>query len=135
MPETPSVGDYKDCLRAELQAIAGSLDLSYEQLTGDLTGVNYSSIRAGLLELRRRHEEIQHGVICFQLNRPIWKRFVRDAGGTSLHLSAYPGNLPALDFLLATGYDRITTIYLRKPFTPEPDHGQVDLFGRRFRLE
>ena len=42
----------------------------HEQLTGDLTGVNYSSIRAGMLEFRRRCEMVQHGVLVHQMCRP-----------------------------------------------------------------
>lgn len=78
-PEMPNVGSYQDFMRAQLRAVAASMDLTYEQFTGDLTSVNYSSIRAGLLEIRRRHEQIQHGVICFQFNRRVWQRFIRDA--------------------------------------------------------
>jgi capsid protein len=48
-------------------------------LTGDLTQVNYSSIRAGLLEFRRRCEVIQHGVIVHQLCRPIWRAWMDQA--------------------------------------------------------
>lgn len=78
-PEVPTVGSYTDFVRTQLRAVAASLDLTYEQLTGDLTSVNYSSIRAGLLEIRRRHEQIQHGVVGFQLNRPFWRRWFDDA--------------------------------------------------------
>lgn len=78
-PDPPQVGNYTDFVRAQLRAIAGPLDLTAEQLTGDLAQVNYSSIRAGLLEIRRRHEQIQHGVLCFQFNRRVWRRFVVDA--------------------------------------------------------
>jgi lambda family phage portal protein len=48
-------------------------------LTGDLTQVNYSSIRAGLLEFRRRCEALQHGVIVHQLCRPIWRAWMDQA--------------------------------------------------------
>ncbi|MGX7741552.1 phage portal protein [Rhodopseudomonas parapalustris] len=44
-------------------------------MTGDLSQVNYSSIRAGLVEWRRRIEATQHGVISFQLVRPVWRRW------------------------------------------------------------
>ena len=47
--------------------------------TGDLTQVNYSSIRAGLLEFRRRCEAIQHNVIVHQLCRPIWRAWMEQA--------------------------------------------------------
>jgi capsid protein len=52
---------------------------TYEQLTGDLTQVNYSSIWAGLLEFRRRVESLQHGVIVHQLCRPIWQAWMAQA--------------------------------------------------------
>lgn len=59
--------------------IAAGLGLPYETLTGDLSGVNYSSIRAGLVEFRRRVEALQYNVIVFQFCRPIWRRFVTAA--------------------------------------------------------
>ena len=40
---------------------------------------SYSSIRAGLLEFRRRCEAIQHGVIVHQLCRPIWRAWMEQA--------------------------------------------------------
>lgn len=61
--------------RITLHEIAAALGLPYEVLTGDLAAVNYSSIRAGLVEWRRRIEMIQHNVIVFQALRPIWRRW------------------------------------------------------------
>lgn len=55
--------------------IAVGLGLPSSILTGDLSDVNYSSIRAGLVEWRRRVEALQHGVIAFQALRPIWRRW------------------------------------------------------------
>jgi lambda family phage portal protein len=55
------------------------MGITYEMLTGDLTQVNYSSIRAGLLEFRRRCEALQHGVIVHQLCRPIWRAWMEQA--------------------------------------------------------
>ena len=51
---------YETFMRVQLRSIAAGMGITYEQLTGDLTGVNYSSIRAGLLEFRRRCEQFQH---------------------------------------------------------------------------
>ncbi|MGA0562841.1 phage portal protein [Ancylobacter sp. VNQ12] len=65
-----------DFARITLREIATALGLPYEVLTGDLSSVNYSSIRAGLVEWRRRIEMIQHNVIVFQALRPIWHRWV-----------------------------------------------------------
>jgi lambda family phage portal protein len=56
--------------------ISAGLGVPFESLTGDLSSVNYSSIRAGLVEFRRRCEAIQHGTIAFQLLRPIWRRWL-----------------------------------------------------------
>lgn len=67
---------YDAFLRSQFRAVAAAMGITYEQLTGDLTGVNYSSIRAGLLEFRRRCEMVQHSVLVFQLCRPIWNAFV-----------------------------------------------------------
>ncbi len=70
---------YADFLRMQFRAVAAAMGVTYEQLTGDLTQVNYSSIRAGLLEFRRRVEALQHGVIVHQLCRPIWQAWMEQA--------------------------------------------------------
>jgi len=67
---------YETFMRVQLRSIAAGMGITYEQLTGDLTGVNYSSIRAGLLEFRRRCEQIQHQVLAFQMCRPIWQAWI-----------------------------------------------------------
>ena len=70
---------YAEFLRMQFRAVAAAMGVTYEQLTGDLTQVNYSSIRAGLLEFRRRVEALQHGVIVHQLCRPIWRAWMAQA--------------------------------------------------------
>lgn len=85
---------YAEFLRMQFRAVAAAMGVTYEQLTGDLTQVNYSSIRAGLPEFRRRCEALQHGVIVHQLCRPIWQAFIEQAvleGALSL-----PGYAPIL---------------------------------------
>ncbi|MEM7211367.1 MAG: phage portal protein [Pseudomonadota bacterium] len=63
-------------LTAQLREIAAGLGCTYEQLTGDLTSVNYSSIRAGLVEFRRRMETVQQHVIIPRMIRPVWRRWL-----------------------------------------------------------
>nr|WP_246729193.1 phage portal protein [Methylosinus sp. RM1] len=63
-------------MRVTAREIAAGLGVPYEQLTGDLSSVNYSSIRAGLVEFRRRVEALQHNVVVHQFCRPVWRRFV-----------------------------------------------------------
>jgi lambda family phage portal protein len=72
-------GQYGEFLRTQFRSVAAAMGVTYEQLTGDLTGVNYSSIRAGLLEFRRRVEVIQHGTLVHQLCRPIWQAWMTQA--------------------------------------------------------
>jgi len=70
---------YRDFMRDMQTEIASGLGLTYEQMTGDLSNVNYSSYRAGLLSFRT-------GIECFRwLNfipmfcRPVRKWFVNQA--------------------------------------------------------
>ena len=69
-------GSYEAFMRQQLRAIAIGMGITYEQLTGDLTNVNYSSIRAGLIEFRRRCAMLQHNIIVFQFCRPVWNRWI-----------------------------------------------------------
>ena len=70
---------YETFMRVQLRSIAAGIGITYEQLTGDLTGVNYSSIRAGLLEFRRRVEAFQHQTIVYQLCARVWRRWIEAA--------------------------------------------------------
>ncbi|MFG1287918.1 phage portal protein [Xanthobacter versatilis] len=85
-------------LKVTAREIAAGLGVPYETLTGDLSGTNYSSIRAGLVAFRRRVEALQYNVLVYQLCRPVWHRFV-----TAEVLS---GRLPA------TGFERDPELYL-----------------------
>ena len=69
-------GTYEAFIKQQLRAIAVGLGITYEQLTCDLSGVNYSSIRAGLLEFRRRCTALQHNLMVFQFCRPIWNKWL-----------------------------------------------------------
>lgn len=83
----PDIGShYTEWLRSELLAVAAGAGITYEQLTGDLKGVNYSSIRAGLLEFRRRAEALQAHLIVHQWCRRIAGKWL-DVAVTSGALS------------------------------------------------
>lgn len=71
-PVTSGYGEY---VRHQLHAIAAGIGVPYELLTGDLSQVNYSSIRAGLLEFRRAIEQFRWHVLVPQLCEPVWRRF------------------------------------------------------------
>ncbi|MBT4838872.1 MAG: phage portal protein [Methylococcales bacterium] len=68
--------NYEAWLKQQLRSVATGIGVTYEQLTGDLHGVNYSSIRAGLLEFRRRIEGLQHNLIVYQFCRPVAQRWL-----------------------------------------------------------
>lgn len=85
--ESQSYGPF---VKNHLRAVAAGLGLPYELVSGDLEGVTYSSIRAGLVEFRRKVEQIQHSVVVHQFCRPVWDRFVR--------LAVLAGHLPTRDF-------------------------------------
>ncbi|GAA0569498.1 phage portal protein [Caenispirillum bisanense] len=74
--EPAEIGETTEFLRTQLRAIAAGLGITYEQLTGDLSGVNYSSIRAGLVEFRRKVDVFRWTVLVPQLCRPLWDRFI-----------------------------------------------------------
>lgn len=76
----PDIGAQFDAfMKVELRAIASALDTLYEHLTGDYAGVTYTSMRAAVLEIRRRIEQLQHHVLIFQLCRPIYWRWLEAA--------------------------------------------------------
>jgi lambda family phage portal protein len=63
-------------MRFNLQMLAAGLGLPEHLLSGDLTGANYSSLRAGLLPFRQRVEQVQYNTIVPQMLRPIWRRVI-----------------------------------------------------------
>jgi len=62
-----------------LLQVSAALGVPYANLTNDLKSANYSSLRAGLVEFRRRLEQVQHSVIVFQLCRPVWNAWLAQA--------------------------------------------------------
>ncbi len=71
-----SDANYANYQRIQLHAVAAGLGITYEQLTGDLSQVNYSSLRAGLLEFRRMIETLRGQVFIPMFCMPVWRRFI-----------------------------------------------------------
>jgi lambda family phage portal protein len=67
-------------LKNQWHTISSALDLTYAQQTGDLSDVNFSSIRAGLIELRRRVAMVQQLNMINQGLRPLTNKFKTLAG-------------------------------------------------------
>lgn len=72
-------GSYMAWMRQQLMDLARGWGITYDQLTGDLSQVNYSSIRAGLLEFRRAIQQEQNKTIVFQFCRPLIQRWFASA--------------------------------------------------------
>lgn len=72
-------GSYEAFLKFQLQAIAVGLGLPFELLTGDLSNVNFTSMRAGLMVFRRKCLQLQKHVINHQLNRRVATEWLRQA--------------------------------------------------------
>lgn len=58
-----STTQYEAAIRMAHRSIAAGAGITYDQLTGDLTQANYSSLRAGKIEFRRAVEQLQWHVL------------------------------------------------------------------------
>jgi lambda family phage portal protein len=67
----PSVQGYDEFSRVTLRAIAAGLGITYEALTGDLSGVNFSSGRMGRMEMDRNVSAWQWLMMIPQMMQPI----------------------------------------------------------------
>lgn len=77
--DPPDVGDsYMTYMKQQLRFVAAGMGIMYEHL-GDLEGVTFSSIRAGLNEFRRRCEILQERILIFQFCRPVVRRWLDTA--------------------------------------------------------
>jgi lambda family phage portal protein len=96
------MGGYAEYTRAHLHAIAAGTGLTYEQMTGDLSQVNFSSARVGLIEFRRLIEVWQWlTFVPMHATRTVraWERSARIAGkvrGKPLELQWTP---PKWDYI------------------------------------
>ncbi len=100
-----------EVLKFNLRQLAAGLGLPDHMLSGDLSGANYSSLRAGLLPFRQRMEQIQYGVLVPQLLAPVWRAVI-------LH-GILSGKIAAPDF------EANPDAYLRAEWLP-PKPLQVD---------
>lgn len=69
----PGYADYK---RSQLHSVSAGALITYELLTGDLSHVNYSSIRAGMLEYRRLMSALQWSTVIPVMLEPVWRDFI-----------------------------------------------------------
>lgn len=78
-PNLPDSSDYASFMKANLHKFAAGCHMTYEQITTDLEGVNFSSIRSGTLEFRRSCEQMQNNTVIFQFCDPFAARWLKEA--------------------------------------------------------
>lgn len=66
---------YAEYMKVQLHAVAAGIGCTYEQLTGDLEKVNYSSIREGKVEYWQLLDVWQWHMMIPQACRPVWSAF------------------------------------------------------------
>jgi lambda family phage portal protein len=84
-PQHPTTA-FKDFHKAMIRGVAGGLGVSYVSLANDLEGVNFSSIRAGLLNERDAWRSLQYDAvrhICVRVYRE-WLRWSLTTGALRL---------------------------------------------------
>lgn len=75
MATPPTVSGYDEFVTRQLRAVAMGLGISYESLSGDLKGVNFSSGRMGHLEMQRNIAAWQKHLIIGRFCQPVWRWF------------------------------------------------------------
>jgi len=77
-------GSHTGFARRTLEAIAVGTGLTYDQVAGDLSQANYSSLRAGKIEFRRLLEQVQYTILIPSLVQRVAARFHAEAVAVNL---------------------------------------------------
>lgn len=88
---------YGEYVKANLRRVASAIGVSYNGLANDLEGVNFSSIRAGLLEEREQWMQIQDWMIDAFLV-PVYRDWLQMALGTGAIVMENGSALPAAKY-------------------------------------
>ncbi|POF63559.1 phage portal protein [Novacetimonas maltaceti] len=65
-----------ETVKLSLQAVAAALEMPVFIVTGDLSGANYSSLRAGLMPFRRTASQRHNAVLVPQFLTPVWREVI-----------------------------------------------------------
>jgi capsid protein len=128
-------GSHAAFARRALEASAVGTGLTYDQVAGDLTQANYSSLRAGKIEFRRLCEQVQYGMLIPMLVRPIADRFHQQGALLGLWGADVPDGLshvpPAHEMIDPLKDTTALIAQVRAGFVPQPE--AVGAFGYDFR--
>lgn len=95
-PDYPN-GEFGDFVKACLRGIASGLGVSYHGLSGDLEGVNFSSIRSGVLEEREVWKGLQEWLVD-NFCQPVFEEWLQRALMAGAVKTPSGGTLAALQF-------------------------------------
>lgn len=87
---SPDYSGYKD---AEVREIAAGTHTTFEQVSGNLSGVNFASYRVGRIEFFRHMRQLYKLILIPKLCDPMWQWFTdtaQAAGLIPLRASGYP---------------------------------------------
>jgi lambda family phage portal protein len=70
---------YEDFQFRNLLAISAACGVPYITMTGDISAANYSSLRGGQVEFRKRVDQVQHLTLAVQLCARVWNLFWDEA--------------------------------------------------------
>ena len=128
-------GSHTAFARRALEAAAVGTGLTYDQVSGDLTAANYSSLRAGKIEFRRLCEQVQYGMLIPMLVRPIAERFHAQGALLGLWGTEMPEGVshvsPAHEMIDPLKDTAALVAQVRAGFVPLPE--AVASFGYDFR--
>jgi len=128
-------GSHAAFARRALEAAAVGAGLTYDQVSGDLTQANYSSLRAGKIEFRRLCEQVQYGMLIPMLVRPIAERFHAQGALLGLWGADLPegvSHVPPAHEMIDPLKDTTALIaQVRAGFVPQPE--AAGAFGYDFR--
>ncbi|WP_337875676.1 phage portal protein [Elioraea sp.] len=128
-------GSHAAFARRALEAAAVGAGLTYDQVSGDLTQANYSSLRAGKIEFRRLCEQVQYGMLIPMLVRPVAERFHAQGALLGLWGAEMPegvSHVPPAHEMIDPLKDTTALIaQVRAGFVPQPE--AVGAFGYDFR--
>ena len=128
-------GSHVSFARRQLEASSVGVGLTYDQVSGDLTGANYSSLRAGKIEFRRLCEQIQYGMLIPMLVHPVAERFHQQGAMLGLWGDEMPADIshvpPAHEMIDPLKDTTALIAQVRAGFVPQPE--AVGSFGYDWR--
>lgn len=142
-----TVGGYEEYNRVSARDVASGMRVPYEFLTGDLSSVNFSSARVGIVEFRRFCSQVQWQIVVPMFLDPIWKWFCEAAflagqiDDIDVPVNWAMPKWPAIDpykdaladlIVLRTGTRSWPDVVSESGRNPEDVFAEIDRWNKRF---